>query len=169
MPGLGLLVVQDEAFVTGVKRGPVGVIHRPTRDGLEEMQGAADGVDDGAVGLNIRRMAEKIEVPVLRVMEVGEAPVHQGTHEIERQGGPLVAPQEERGIGIALGGRESRTVHDVAPVAWQRHAVARLGVRAARLRVLSRHAADTRHRHLEAMQQDKAHLQQDLQPTDHCR
>ena len=43
-----------------------------------------------------RRMVHEAEVPVLRVVQVGEAAVDQRAHEIQRERGALVAAQQQR-------------------------------------------------------------------------
>ncbi len=42
-----------------------------------------------------RRVAHEAEVPVLRVVQVGEAAVDQRAHEVERQRRALVAAQQQ--------------------------------------------------------------------------
>ena len=96
-----------------------------------------------------RRVLHQVEVPVLRVVQVGEAAVDQRADEVQGERGALVAAQQQLGIGRAVGGREARAVDDVAAVGRQRDAVPRLEVGAARLGVLAGEAADADHRLLE--------------------
>ena len=80
------------------------------------------------------------------------------------------ASQHAARIGLARLRREFRRIDDVAAVARQRHAVARLGVGRARLGVLAGEAADAHHRLPQAVHEHEAHLQQDLEPVrDHRR
>ena len=55
-----------------------------------------------------RRVLDEVEVPVLGVVQVGEAAVDQGADEVERQRGALVAAQQQLRIGRAVGGGERR-------------------------------------------------------------
>ena len=62
------------------------------------------------------------EVPVLGVVQVGEAAVDQGADEVEGERRALVAAQQAVGIGGARLRRERRAVDEVAAVGGQRHA-----------------------------------------------
>ncbi len=108
-------------------------------------------------------MLHEPQVPVLGVVQVREAAVDQGAHEIQRQRRAFIPAQQQLGIGLALGRREARTVDEVAAIARQRHAVPGLGVGGTRLGVLAGKAADANHRLLHPVQQHQAHLQQDLE------
>ncbi len=108
-------------------------------------------------------MLDEVEVPVLGMMEVGEATVHQGTNEIERQRGALVAAQQELRIGGAVGGGERRAIDEVAAIGRKRDPRLFLEVRGARFRVLPREAADADDPPLRAVHQHQAHLQQDFE------
>jgi hypothetical protein len=103
------------------------------------------------------------QIPVFRVVQVGEATLHERPHEIERKGCSLVATQQQLRIRSARLGGEFGPVHQIAPIGRQRHTLARLGVGRARLGVLARHAADTDDGLLEAVQEHETHLQKDLQ------
>ena len=85
-----------------------------------------------------RRVLHEAEVPVLRVMQVGEAAVEQRAHEVQRERRALVAAQQQLRIRLARLGGELGTIDEVAAERRQRDAVARLGVGRARLGVLAR-------------------------------
>ena len=70
-------------------------------DALEEVQRVADGIDDLLVLLDEWRMLHEPEVPVLRVMQVGEAAVTQRAHKIQRERGAFVAAQQQGRIRLA--------------------------------------------------------------------
>ncbi len=108
-------------------------------------------------------MAHEAQIPVLGVMQIGESAVDQRAHEIERQRRALVAAQQQLRIGAARLGGELGPIDDIAAIGRQRHAVARLGIRRARLGILAGHAAHAHHRPLHARQQHQAHLQQHLE------
>ena len=161
---LRLLVVHEQAFVRGeeVDRGDF-VRRAAAAHALEEVERVADRIDDLLVLLDQRRMLHEAEIPVSRVMQIGEAAVTQRAHEIERERGAFVAAQQQRGIGLARLGGELGTIHEIAAERRQRDAVARLGVGRTRLGVLAGHAADANDGLLESVQQHQAHLQQDLE------
>src|SRR3984885_397184 len=109
-------------------------------------------------------MAQKSEIPVLRVMQIGEASVDERAHEVERERGAFVAAQQQFWVGLALRRAKARAVDVVAPIARERHAAAGLGVRRTWLGILSGESADADDGLLQPLQQNQAHLQQDLQP-----
>ena len=108
-------------------------------------------------------MVDEAEVPVLRMVQVGEAAVDQRAHEVECERRALVTAQQQFRVGGTRLGGELRAVHQVAAIARQRDAAARLGIGRARLGVLPGHASDADDRLLQPVQQHQAHLQQDLQ------
>ena len=108
-------------------------------------------------------LLHETEIPVLGVVQIREPAVDQRPHEVQRQRGALVTAQHQSRIGLAVDGREARPVDRVAAVTRQRHAVSRLVVGAARLRVLACHSADSDDRLLEPDEHHERHLQQNLQ------
>ena len=97
------------------------------------------------------------------MMQIGESSVDQGPDEVQRKRRALVTAQQQLRIWLAVCDAESRPVYEIAAVARQRHPIAGFGVGGTRLGVLPRESADTYHRLLETVQQDQAHLQQDLE------
>ena len=122
-----------------------------------------DRLDHALVLGGVGRVLEEAEVPVLGVVEIGEAAVDQRADEVERERGALVAAQHAPGIGTAILGGERQPVDEVAAVGRQRDVAARLEVLGARLGVLAGEAADADHPLLRAVHQHQAHLQQDLE------
>ena len=53
------------------------------------------------------RVVDEVEVPQFRMVEVGEAAVDQAADEVERQRRPLVAAQQQLGVGRAILRREA--------------------------------------------------------------
>jgi hypothetical protein len=72
-------------------------------------------------------------------------------------------PHKALRIGASCFGRERRRVDEIAAVARQRRAVARLGIGRTRLGVLAGETADAHHGQLQAMHEHEAHLQHDLE------
>ena len=130
---------------------------------LHEAQAVADLVDHCLVVLRKRRVLHEVQVPVLRVVQVGEAAVDERADEVERERRAFVAAHQAARIGRARCGVEGRAVHEIAAVGRKREAVARLRVARAGLRVLAGEAADAGHAALAALHQHQAHLQQDLE------
>ena len=99
---LRLFVVHQQAFVRGEEIHRRDFVRRTSAaDPFEKVQRVADGIDDLLVLLDQRRMLHEPEIPVLRVMQVGETAVTQGAHKIERERGALVAAQQQRRIRLA--------------------------------------------------------------------
>ena len=100
---LRLLVGHEQAFVRReeVDRGDF-VRCTAAAHAFEEVERVADRIRRSSGTASIeRRMLHEPEVPVSRVMQVGEAAVAQRAHEIERERGALVAAQQQRRIGLA--------------------------------------------------------------------
>ena len=139
------------------------LVHRLAADRFEELERVGHRLHELVILGRERRFADEREVPVLGMVQVREPAVDQRAHEIQRQRGALVAAQHQRRIRLAIGRRERRPIDRVAAIARQRHAVLRLVVGAARLRVLAGHAADADDRLLEPHEHHERHLQQDLE------
>jgi len=69
------------------------LVHRMPAHAFEEIQRIADRFDDALIGVLERRLVHETEVPVLRVVQVGEAALHQRAHEIQGKRRALVAAQ----------------------------------------------------------------------------
>ena len=162
-PRLRLLVRQLQPLVRREELDAVRLVHRLAADRLEELERIGHRLHELVVLGRERGLADEREIPVLGVVQIREPAVDQRAHEVQRQRRALVAAQHQRRIRLAIGGRERRPVDRVAAVARQRHAVLRLVVGAARLRVLAGHAADANDRLLEPHEHHERHLQQDLQ------
>jgi hypothetical protein len=111
-------------------------MHPLAAHGFEKIQRLGDRIDDLLIGVAQRRVAQETQVPVLRMMQIGEAAVDQRAHEIQRERGALVAAQQQLRIRLALRRAESGPIDVVAAVARQGQAVARLSIRRARLGIL---------------------------------
>ena len=83
-----------------------------------------------------------IEVEVFGVVQVGETALDQGADEVERQRGPLVAAEQELGVGSARGGGELGPVDDISPIRGEADAVTGFLAGGARLGILSGEAPD---------------------------
>ena len=161
---LRLLVMHQQAFVRGEEIDGGDFMRRAAAaHPLEEVERVADRIDDLLVLLDQRRMLHEAEVPVPRVMQVGEAAVTQRTYKIERERGAFVAAQQQRGVRLTCFRGELGAIHQIATERGQRDAVARLGIRRSGFGVLARHAADANDGFLETVQQHEAHLQEDLE------
>ena len=130
---------------------------------LHEAQAVADLVDHRLVVRGKRRVLHEVEIPILGMMQVGEAAVDERTDEVQRECRALVAAHQAARIRRARRGVECRAVHQIAAVGREREAVAGLGVARAGLRVLAGKATDAGHAALAALHQHQAHLQQDLE------
>ena len=75
----------------------------------------------------------------------------------------FVAAQQQPRVGRAGFGSEGGAIHQIAPVAGQRHAVAGFGGGRAGLRILAGESPHANHPLIPPEDEDQAHLQQDLQ------
>ena len=139
---LGLLVVQDERLVTGIEIGSQRLVHFLGADGLEELEAIGHRGHDPFVLKFEWRMTDKTEIPILRVMQVGKTAIDQGAHEIQRQGRPFIAAQQQQRIRFSRSRRELGMVDDIAAIRGQRDPVACLGIGGSRLGILPGHATD---------------------------
>ncbi len=89
------LIAEMQRFMTGKEIDPVGVARAHAQDVLHELKGRSDAGDDAAVIVCLRRIRGPIQIPILWMVEVGEAALHQGPHEVQRQGGSFIAAQKE--------------------------------------------------------------------------
>ncbi len=160
---LGLLVEQMQPLMARIEADEPRLVHGMTAHPLEEVERIGDAVDDSLVGIPKRRVLHEPQVPILRVVQVGEASIDQRANEIQRQCRPLVAAQQQLRVGRARCRGELGTVYEVSAIGRQRDPLTHLTVRGAWLRVLTCHATDTHDRLLETVQQHETHLQQDLQ------
>ena len=132
-------------------------------DRAHEVDGLADGVDDLLVLGAVPGAAGERQVPVLGVVQVGEPAVGEGADEVERERGALVAAQHQLGIGLPILAGEGEAVDQVPAIRRQRDLAAPLEVGGARLGILPGDATDPHHLLARAVDQDQAHLHEDLQ------
>ena len=77
LAGLRLLVEQMQRLVAGEEVDPVHRRHLASRQGLHEAQRLADRLDDALVLGGERRVLHPVEIPVLGMVQIGEAAVDQ--------------------------------------------------------------------------------------------
>ncbi len=114
---LRLLGQQMQPFVAGVEVAAGRGVHPLPAHRLEEIQRFGDRVDDLLIRVAQRRVAQEAQVPVLRVMQIGEAAVDQGAHEIQGERGALIAAQQQLRIRLALRRGEAGPIDVVAAIA----------------------------------------------------
>ena len=161
-PCLRLLVGQVQPLVGGVEIHTASM-QRITGHRLEEPERVGHGFDELVVLVRHRRLADELQVPVLRMMKICKTAIDQRTDEIERQRRALVGPQHEAGIGFTVLCGERAAVDEIASITRQRDSITRLEIRTARLGVLARHPPDPDDRLAQAHHQHQRHLQQDLE------
>ena len=106
---------------------------------------------------------EEPEVPVLGMVQVGEASRRERAHEVQRERRVRVGVEQRARIGASRVGRELGAIDEIAEVARQDDAAALLGRLRARLRVLAGEAPDAHDRLLAGVDEHHRHLQEDLQ------
>ena len=120
--------MQHERLVTGIEIGTQRLVHFLGADGLEKLEAIGHRGHDPFVLKLERRMTDKTEIPVLRVMQVGKTAIDQSAHEIERQGSPLIAAQQQQRVRLSRSRRELGMVNDIAAIRGQSDPVACLGI-----------------------------------------
>lgn len=96
-------------------------------------------------------------------MEVGKTALAEGSYEIERHGGAIVAHEEATRIGSSSGEGKRSIVDEVAPVAWECIAIDRFEILGAGFGVLTGHATDTNDSTAGSENDGKTHLQKDFE------
>ena len=160
---LRLLVKQVQTFMGRVDVRPARLVYRLPGNRLEEVQGIGDRSHDRVVFVGHRRMAHPVQVPVFRMVQVGESAVDQRSDEVQRQCRALVAAQYEVRVRHPVVRRERAAVDEVAAETGQRLPVACLRVGRPRFGVLPGHASNADYRLFQPVQDYEAHLQQDLE------
>ncbi len=155
---LRLFVQQVQAFVCRVDIRTAGLVHRLPGNRFQKIERVRDRSDDCVVLIRHWRMPDPVQVPVFRMMQVGETAVDQGTHEIQGQRRPLVTAKNQLRIGHPICRSEGAAIDHVTAETRQRPAIAGLRVRGTRLGVLASHAPDPNDGFLEAVEHDEAHL-----------
>src|SRR5216110_2892041 len=105
---LRLLVVKVQPLVARVEVDQRGLVDPPAADAFEEIQRIADRAHDPLVGVLEGRVVHEAQVPVLRMVQVGEAALDQRPYEVQRQRRALIPSQQQLGIRRARLGRWSR-------------------------------------------------------------
>ena len=122
--GLRRFVAQVQRFVGGEEIDLVGIAGAHAEHVLDELQRVLDGLHHAVVLVRERRVLDPVEIEVLGMVQVGEAAFDQRADEVERQGGALVAAQQELRIGPAGIRGELGAVDVVAAIGRQADAVA---------------------------------------------
>ena len=157
-----LLIGQQQRLVAGVeirladlRRGFGG--HAA---GAHEVQRLVDPRRQILVAGGQRAALDEAEVPAMDAVQIGIAAGREGAQQVERARRLEIAGLHPRGVRHPGFGREGRAVDDVAAIARERVLADGLGLGAARLGELARHAAHLHHRHAAAVGQHHRHLQQ---------
>src|SRR5919106_3993813 len=108
-------------------------------------------------------MADKAEVPVLGMMQIGKATLDQRANKVQSKRRPFVTAQQELRINGALRVSKPRGVDDAPAVSWQSNAVTGFGFARARLGILTGKSTNTDHSPPATIDQYETHLQQDLE------
>jgi hypothetical protein len=108
-------------------------------------------------------VGHEIQIPVLRVVQVGETALDQGPDEVQGQGRVLVAAQQPFRVRPSRLRVEFDAVDQLTPIRGERDAVAGLGVRRSRFGILPGEAPDANDLALEPIGQHQRHLQQNLE------
>ena len=161
-----LLVVEEQRLVA---RPDVHLVDRVLvaeidADRLHEAERAADLVRDDLVASALKGARDELLVPRVHLCQVGEAPLREGTQEVERRDRLVVRLHHPLGVGNPRLGSRLVGVDRVAAERRQLDTVDELGKRRARLRELSRDPADLDDGERRPVRQHRGHLEDHLEP-----
>ena len=168
-PGLRRFIAQVQGLVRGEEIDLVGIAGAHSEHVLDELQRVLDGLHHAVVFRRQGGVARPVDVEIFGVVEVGEAALDQGAHEVQHHGGAFVAAEQELGIGPAGLGGEFGAVDVIAAIGRQADAVAGLLGGGARLGVLAGEASDADYRTARAHHQNQRHLEQDFERVGDAR
>ena len=163
LAGLRRLVFKMESLVTAVEINPADLAVARAHDALDKSYRITQGVHHPLVFLEQVLIANKIEPPVLGVVEIRKAAGGKRPYEIHRHRRALVSPEHSLRIGnpVALG--KVQMIDHVSTIGRQGLIAPGLKVARARLGVLSGEASHTDDFFLAAKKQHEAHLEKDLE------
>ena len=164
LPGLGRLIVEIERFVRGVHIDLLQGNEFGGKQFFHEVDGIQYGPHHRLVLLVVLVFEHEIELPVLRVMQIGKTSAFgKCPHEIERHGRFLIGLVQAARIGLAQAAVGFDGVEQVAAVNGYLLFADYFTVARARLGVLPGHASYTNNGNIQFMDQDKTHLKHHLQ------
>src|SRR5262249_35625767 len=106
---------------------------------------------------------EKRQVPVFRMMEIGEATFGERANEVQRDRRVRVPLEEKLRIGPSRVFREARSIDEIPAIAGERRLFLRLHGRRSRLRVLPCKSPDAKDGSSPTLNEHERHLKKDLQ------
>ena len=128
-----------------------------------EIERTGHAVGEIGVGFRLRRAGDRLQHPLMDVLDAGVAALGEGAQQIERRRRLAVGLDLPARIRAARLLGEGDVVDDVAAVARQFLAVAFLRRRRARLGELPRSASDLHHRQGPGISEHDRHLQKDAE------
>ena len=80
-----------QPFVAGEEIHAVDVRHHAPGERFHEAQRFADALDHAGIFGGMRRIGHEAQLPIFRMVQVGEATFNQGADEIDRQARALIS------------------------------------------------------------------------------
>ncbi|MNO59409.1 hypothetical protein D3C76_499970 [compost metagenome] len=165
----GFLVVQQQRLVGGEEADFTQLRRSVQAAGAHERQGFVDAVGELAVLLRQRRVGDEVEVPLVHLVQVGEAALGEGAQQVEGGGGLVIGLQQALRVRHAALLVEADGVDDVAAVGGQGDVADGFLTGRARLGELPGHAPDLHHRAAGGEGHHHGHLQQHLEGVANLR
>jgi hypothetical protein len=156
--GEGRLEGQVQGLVAGEQLAGAEVLRQPAQ-ALDEIQRVPHLVEGFQVVARV--LPAPGQVPVLGMLQVREAPIHQGPQVVQGGGGPVVGLQQAGGVGLPL--IHPQAVDEVAPVDRHLLPVDQLREPAAGLGVLAGDASQVDDPGAPAVGDEHGHLEQHAQ------
>ncbi len=130
---------------------------------LHEAERFRDTVGQFGISARLRRVLDEAEHPLVQAAQIGIAALGERAQQVERGGGLSIRFDLPARIGPPRAVGELDVIDDVAAIARQLLAVARLARRRARLGELPRDTAHFHHRRSGRIGQHHRHLQEDAE------
>src|SRR5215813_2092103 len=96
-------------------------------------------------------------------MKVGKPALDQGTYEVDCEARSFISPEQQIRIGDPSLSSKTGSIDHVSPIGGQGNSATGFGITGSRFCILTRKPADSDYSFFPALNQDQAHLQQDLQ------
>ncbi len=159
----GLFIVQQQRFVGGEEAGFAQLWRAVHAAGAHERQGFVDAVGQLAVLFGQRGVSNKVQVPLVYLVQVGKPALGKRAQQIQGGSGLMVGLQQAVRVRHTAFFVEADAVDDVATVGGQGDAVDGFIVGRAWLGELAGHASDLDHRATGGEGHHNRHLQQHLE------
>ncbi len=156
----GLFVIQQQRFVGREETGLAQLWRRVHATGAHEGEGFIDAVGQLAVLLGQCRVGDEIQVPLMHLVQIGEAALGERAQQVQGRRGLVIGLQQAIWVRHPAFLIETDAIDDIATVGGKGHTRDGFIVGRARLGELPGHAPDFYHRAAGGEGHHDRHLQQ---------